>query len=137
LALLYTEQLLVVRLPQVVISVCISLLDNLISLPSWVLLFMFLILFERQLLTVDLTRGRRFAIFEIATMPLFVVLFVCGEWSVAALKHGDATGLEDGLLTLTFVFELATLLFIGIGVVLAPAMRGRFTVRTGGPLGGR
>jgi hypothetical protein len=97
-------------------------------------LFMFLIVFERRLLTVDLSRGRWYSTFEVATMPLFVLLFIGGEWSaLAALKHGHASGLEDGLVTLTFASELAALLLLGIGVVLAPALRGRLTLRTGDP----
>jgi hypothetical protein len=97
-------------------------------------LFMFLVVFERRLLTVDLTRGRWYSVMEVVAMPLLVVIFIGGEWSaLAALKHRHATGLEDNLVTLTLAFELFTVLLLGIGIVLGPAARGR--LRTGGPPG--
>ena len=95
-------------------------------------LFMFLIVFERRLLTVDLTRGRWFSLMEVVAMPLLVVVFIGGEWSaLAALKHRHASALEDQLVTLTFFSQLFMLLVVGIGVVLGPM--GDRVIRTGGP----
>jgi hypothetical protein len=96
-------------------------------------LFLFLIVFERRLLTVKLdTRMGWFSVMDVVAMPLFVVLFVVGEWSALdALRVGHASRFRELLVEATIIFQLWTIMLVGLGIVLRPALveGGRWALR--------